>query len=477
MHRLRLALFGTAARRWLTLAVTVAVFYGAGALIHHYIDTAAGSPGGSFALVALWVALGALSGLMTTIALGDRLFHRGFSRQFLKDEMAELDARISGVATEEADDEELALATAGKDAGVRFGLYFLAFAAAHVLLSNQLSGDFFSRYSHPGVAVVHMRSADPAVRREGMNMLATRLDFTASPQVEQVVLEALGDPDEGVAARAAFVAGTLEIDAAAEALARMVRERPSLAFTALIALGQIGGERARAAARALADEPAAMAEPQALALALGLLRVPAIERLKAIRDAAGEAEDVRLAAVWALARLEDARLLDDLAAALRDPSLAVRCAAANGLKDLVVIEAYAPLREAFEVADPAAVCPEKNVPVQEGGRTLRMVSQRNYMLTLLHGLASTDHPELLDWLVAHQDDTEDYQTRVFMKKKWEDLKEKEAAGKLNHLKRRLARQAAQEAALRGDAAPTDAGAGDAAGDGAAGDAAAGDAAR
>lgn len=466
MHRLRLALFGTAARRWLTLAASVVVFYGAGFAIHRYIDTTAGSPGGSFVLVALWVALGALAGLCSTIALGDWLFHRGFSRQFLKDEMAELDARISGTVVEDADDDELALATAGRDAGIRFGLYFLLLAAAHVLIADSLSDGFFARYSHPGVAVVHMRSDDPKVRREGMNMLATRLDFAVTPQVEKVVLESLDDPDEGVAARAAFVAGALEIDGAAATLADLIREREALAFTGLIALGQIGGERSRVAVRALADEPTARAEPQALALALGLLEVPAIARLKAIRDAAPDDEDTRLAAVWALARLEDPRLLDDLAASLKDPSLAIRCAAATGLRDLVLLESYAPLREAFEAADPEAVCPEKNVPVQEGGRTLRMVPQRNYMLTLLHGLASTDHPELLTWLVNRQDDTEDYKTRTFMKKVWEELKQKERDGRLNHLKRKLALQSAQQKALRPDGGAADGGAADGgAGDG------------
>jgi len=178
------------------------------------------------------------------------------------------------------------------------------------------------------------------------------------------------------------------------------------------------------------------------------LRVPAIARLKAIYAAAAGDVDIRLAAVWALARLQDRRLLADLAAALDDPELVVRCAAANGLRDLVVLESYESLRLAFEKADPSVFCPEKNVPVQEGGRTFRMVDQRNYMLVLLHGLASTDHPALLEWLVAHQDDTEDYITRTFMKTLWEDLKQKEADGKLNHLKRKLALDRAQKKALQ-----------------------------
>ncbi|MCB9552306.1 MAG: HEAT repeat domain-containing protein [bacterium] len=459
MYRLRHIFFGTAGRRWATLVVVVAVFYLAGHLIHGYVDTAASSPGLTFALVALWVALGALAGLVTVISLGDFLFHRGFSRDFLRDEMAELDARLSGAPQPELDDEELVVAASGRDPGIRLGLYFLVFAAGHVLLSNTLSDGFMQRYSHPGVAIVHMRSDDPAVRRTGMNMLAGRLDFEASPEVTRVVLAALADPDEGVAARAAFVAGTLDIDAAADTLARLATEREALTFTALIALGQIGGPAAATAARRLADDPIARQEPQALALALGLLKVPAIERLRQIhRDAPDE--DTRLAAIWALGQLRDERLFDVLADALRDPALVVRCAAADALKAMIVVRSYEPLRQAFEAAEPAATCPERNLPVQEGGRTVQLVRQRLYMLALLQALASTDHPALLHWLVAHQDDTEDYYTRTYMKKMWDDLKEKEAAGRLNHLKKQLALQAAQERALTGapDGGPPDGGA-------------------
>lgn len=445
MYRLRHIFFGTIGRRWATLLGVSAAFYGAGSFIHRYIDTTASNPGTSFVLVFAWVGLGALAGLATVITLGDLLFHRGFSRDFLRDEMAELDARLSGTAPAELDDDSLVLAASGRDPGPRFGLYFIAFAAAHVLLSNALSNGFMQRYSHPGVAIVHMRSDDPAERREGMNMLARRLDFDSNPAIAQVVLAALTDPDEGVAARAAFVAGTLDIDAAAETLGRLAIERESLTFTALIALGQIGGATAPIVARRIADHPAARAEPHALALALGLLQVPAIERLRQIyRDAADE--DTRLAAIWALGRLRDERLFDVLAGALNDPALVVRCAAADALKNLVVVQSYEPLRAAFEAAEPAALCPERNVPVQEGGHAIPLVRQRLYMIALLQALASTDHPALLHWLVAHQDDTNDYYTRVYMNKMWDDLKQKEASGRLSHLKRKLALQAAQNQA-------------------------------
>ncbi len=436
MYRLRSALFGTAARRVAALLIANAVFHGAAALIHRYIDTQASSPGLSFVLLASWMALGVIAALVTVIALGNLLFHPTWSDDFLRDEMADLDARISGEkARETTDDDDLA-ALHGGDSTIRFGLYFLAIAAANILGSNALAGGFLQRYSHPGVAIVHMRSDDPVLRREGMTMLASRLDFTVTPAIEEVVLAALNDPDEGVAARAAFVVGALSVEAAVGRLEQMIEQQPALAFTALIALGQVEGEAAREAGRRVARLPQAQAEPRALALMLGMLRVPAIDRLRAIYETS-EDEDTRVAALWALGEMREEQLLDLLAGALDSPSLALRCAGVLGLEKLVDFDTSEPLKRAFEAADdPLLRCPEKNVPVQEGGPTIAIVPHRNYQLAIIRALATTDDPTLITWLPAHQEGVES-RTHALMKKLWESLKGKDERGELNPLKRRV----------------------------------------
>ncbi len=417
------------------LLIAVAGFYGAAYLIHRYIDHSADSPGLSFVLVAVWMAVGVVAGLVSVISLGEALFYRGFTEHFLRDEMAELDARIDGMGHETTDAEDRE-ALRGGDSSVRFGLYFLAFSAAFILSSNALSHNFLGRYSHPGVAVVHMRSADPAVRREGMSMLATRLDFAVTPAVEQVVLRALDDPDEGVAARAAFVVGSLGVQAAAERLGRLAIEQPALTFTALIALGQVGGEQARTAARTVAESPVAQREPRALALMLGMLKVPAVDLLRRILTS-NQDEDTQLAALWALGELRNRALLDLLTARLEDPSLAMRCAAIQALEKLAEFDASGPLRAAFEVStDPLENCPERTVPVQEGGRKKLLVPYRNYQFAIIRALAATDDPTLIRWLVDHQVGVE-YATGVLMEKLYDSLRAKDARGELNGFKRRL----------------------------------------
>ncbi|MCA9546070.1 MAG: HEAT repeat domain-containing protein, partial [Myxococcales bacterium] len=455
------ALFGSAGRRWGALVLSNGAFYGAGYAFHRYIDESAQSPGLTFVLVAVWMALGVAAALCTVVALGETLVQRGFTEKFLRDEMAELDARIEGggdMVDVPDDDGELVVPT--KDGGIRFWLLFVMFAVVGLVVSNGASGGFLQRYTHPGVAVVHMRSDDPAVRRTGLNMLAGRLDFDASPAVQAVVTAALKDPDEGVAARAAFVAGTLGIDGLSPVLADMVRTKPALSFAGMIAMAQIGHKprpapQARLAAAGLVDEPNALAEPLALTYMLGMLRVPAIERLRDLhaQGVAKDDADLRFATIWALGHIEDAQVLPVLAKALEDEALAVRCAAAMGLEKLVVFESSEPLRKAFEASkDPLARCPETLLPVQEDGPPIVLVPARNYELTLVRALATTDDPLLLRWLVEHQEGRE-YRTHKLMKLAWESLKKKDDSGQLRALRQRRLQLERLQAAQGGDGGP------------------------
>ncbi|MEZ4473037.1 MAG: HEAT repeat domain-containing protein [bacterium] len=292
---LKRSLFGTPTRRLAALLGSNAAFYGGGYLIQRYIDESASSPGFSFVLVFLWMALGVTAALFTLIALGDRLLHRGFSDRFLRDDLEGLDKRLAlaergldpSLVTIDEDEAPMSYSP------FRFGLLFLALTAINLVSANRLGGGFLQRYTHPGVAIVHLRSSDPVVRRNGLTMLTERLQIVATPAVARAVLAMLDDPDEGVKARAAFVIGTLGIEAGADPLARLAVQNEALTFAALIALGQIRQEGARKAIMGIVDEPAILQEPRALAMALGL-RAPAIERLQAIfRQAQGGSPDPR----------------------------------------------------------------------------------------------------------------------------------------------------------------------------------------
>ena len=105
--------------------------------------------------------------------------------------------------------------------------------------------------------------------------------------------------------------------------------------------------------------------------------------------------------------MRDSRLLDTIAGGLKDKALVVRCVATQALEKMVVTESAHPLMKAFEaVSDPNVICPERNLPVQEGGPILRIVVYRPHLLSLVRAMATTDHPSLIRWLVERQTDTE-----------------------------------------------------------------------
>ena len=146
-----------------------------------------------------------------------------------------------------------------------------------------------------------------------------------------------------------------------------------------------------------------------------------------------------------MGELRDARVLAFVASALKDESIAVQCAAVGGLEKMVITETSPYLRGAFEaLEDKGAMCPEKNVPVQEGGPIINMVRYRLLVLSMIRALATTDDPTLIHWLVKHQHDITDYRTGLLMGKLWKKLKAKDARGELNAIRRRMKARRLQE---------------------------------
>lgn len=436
MNPLIRALFAHPARALLTVIVANAAFFSLSRLIHVYILEQCASAGAALGLIVLWMILGVGTALVTVTGLGDLLFYRGFG--------ANLGRPAPDLATPEDED-----APPLPDVSGRFWLLFLVVAGALVMISNQLSSGFLARFQRPGYAIIMMRSDTPADRRAGLVNLTEHLDISVTPAVAEVVVKALADPDEGVAARAAFVAGELRIPQTAAPLTEMAKSRRALTYFALISLGRLGPEGGRDVAMTLINDPAAKAEPQALALMIGLKRLPAIERLRQIWDEAKD-DDVRLAAVWALGELREEKLTEFMGEALKHPSLAVRCAAAEALEKMKVYEASPALRAAFEASlspesaeGPETMCPKIKVPVQQGGQAPVMVKGLLYQLTLVRALATTDDPVLLEWLVTHQEGVA-YKTHLLMKKLYESLVEKKKTGRLDKLIQRMRLQQLSE---------------------------------
>ena len=438
MHAIGRALFGTVVRRLLALTTAGAVYYLIAQSITHYVDTACTSAGLSLLLIVTWFVLGIATAFVTAVALSDLLIGQAFLDDFLSDEMALLDERL---ASEQADDDldDLAFLKGGANE-TKFGLYFLLFAAVHLVAANNLADDFLGRYMHSGLALIKLRSDDEIARRQGHDMLAEKLDVKPTKDVESAVIRALKDPMEGVVVRAAHIAGTLRIQSTANVMVDLVDQRPELAFPLLIAIGLLDSIEARDIASRLSSSPAARAEPVALAYMFGMLKADELTALVDILESAKDV-DARVAAVWALGELRDNRLLPKLELGLSDPSLKVQCTAIAALEKLVATDAAPSLMKAFEAAeDIHAQCPEILVPVQEGGPIRIVTKYRLKLFSLVRALATTDHPDLIPCLVKNQNVAKDYNTKILMKKLWEKLTAKNKAGELNMIKQRLRRE-------------------------------------
>ncbi len=433
----RRLLFGSARRRLISFLITNALFYLGALPLHRYIDFDATSPLFALFLMAFWMTLGFVAALCTLVFIGDRVLSAGFTKRFLKDEWDELDKQIEASAARgagqivepEEEDEEEELAVPTKDSHLRVWILFFIIAAANLLISNTISGGFLQRLTHPGIALIYMRSDEAASRRQGLDMLASKLNFKPTPQVEAALQKALTDSDEGVQARAAHVAGCLGVESALDALEKMATTQPALSFAAMIAIGQIGGAKAQETATRVAATENAQAEPTALVFMIGLTRIPLFEQLRKWDHA--EDPQLRAAAIWAMGELKEPRLLSVFEEALDDPELIVRCAAVQSIEFLRVFESSQALQKAWDKAtDPLAICPILTVPVQEGGPKRVVLPYRNYQLALVRALSTTDDPDLIPWFEAHQDNIT-YETHHLMEAAWKRLKERDARGELN----------------------------------------------
>ena len=192
-------------------------------------------------------------------------------------------------------------------------------------------------------------------------------------------------------------------------------------------------------------------EPEALAYALGLLRVPAHKTLRDIYRESND-EKVRVAAVWGLSSLRDRRLAAFFEKALLDHSVGVQCAAINALEHLAVPETAPTLMTRFEglikcegegddrTCEPIEVldCPEIALPVQEGGATRIIVKRRELLLAIVRALSATEHPKLLTWLVRYQLKSEtNYRTWLLMSRVYEKMEDLDRKGRLSTIRQRL----------------------------------------
>lgn len=438
------------------------VFQIGGFLLQTYILGSCTSPGLALILLGVWFALGVAAGLGTGVWLGFLSGGGIFLADLVRDEMAEFDARIDGIELPETpDDDNEDVMMQRIRGGGRFTLYWVFGLVASLLCANIAGGQFLQTFSHPGLAIIQLRNEDPNLRRRGIEALLLKSTDRREKMIADVVRQALTDPSEGVVARAIHVAGQLSLTDVIPQLEIFAASEGVLTFSALMSLGlmtdtdDLGNLRphqgARQAIQRLSTQASPRKEAEALAYAIGLLRVPAFGVLRSIYDTATD-ERERLASVWASAQLKDRRLARFFETALLDPELSIQCAAINAFEHLALPESAPALMSRFEAlvvcsgegdkrsCEPrvALTCPEIAIPVQEGGAIRLVVKRRDLFLAIARALSATEHPKLLTWLVQYQLKSEtNYLTWLLMSKVYERMQTLDRDGTLSIIRQRL----------------------------------------
>ena len=418
------------------------------------------SPGLALSLLFCWFVLGVFSSFSTAVAWSFLRGKQSFLDEFNRDEMRDFDRRLEMLDPDEDElsDEALAMQLKG---GTRFGITWALSLVIVLTLGNSLGHRFLQRFTHPGIALVQLRSDEVRLRRQGLEALLTKPVGGDRREIARAVTRALKDENEGVRARAIHVAGQLSLTSLINDLKPFLVSHSPLSFSALIALGlmserdDLSNIRPHPEARRLISQMSRTQlpslEPEAFAYALGLLRAPEHQTLIQIFETAGT-DATRTAATWALSQLNDRRLLDFFTKAIAHESVSVQCAAIYGLETLAMPEAGPALMRRFEEmiscrgegetreCEPLAQfdCPEVVLPVQEGGAARNIVKRREVLLSLVRAMAASEHPDLLTWLVKFQLKSQtNYRTWLFMSKVYDRMVKLDKEGRLGIIRKRL----------------------------------------
>jgi hypothetical protein len=483
MSSLLIACFLTELRRLLTTVLASLLIISSSMLLVSYIDDRCAHLGLALLSIFVWIVVIAGAWWIILMSLSPRLILPAVLRDWVLERRGGL-SRTEQEAHERLAEIGLELPPIDPNdprhfkinAELRFRFLFFFGVLGCMLVTHVTHRKFLTRFQKVGIPIIQLRSDDSIIRLKGLNMIVDQGQHhlitenrwrhrSVSSALESVIVDVLSDPNEGVRARAAFVSGVLGSSAAVPVLKSITLEDESLGEVALLALGAMPVQPLKAhpasqAIRELALSPTvAHAQPLALAIAIGQQRLPlgdtlakiykthlktgvsssSSEKSRVHSDDYQESK-VREAAIWALGELRNKEHLSAVAIALQDPALSVRCLAGLSLEKMITFDSSRPLRHAFEVSQKNERCPQIVAPHQEGVKPLVLIGKIGYQLTLIRALATTDDPELLQWM--YDQDQKDLEAKAhhLMRKYHKKLTERDRKGLLESFKRQIKRR-------------------------------------
>jgi len=488
MSSLLIACFLTELRRLLSTVLASFILIGSSALLVHYIDQQCAQL--SLALLAIftWMVVIVCAWWVVLMALSPRLILPSVLRDWVLE-------RRGGFSTTDQEAHQR-LAMIGLElptldphdsrhfkinAELRFRLLFFFGVLGCMLITHITHNNFLTRFQKVGIPLIQLRSDDSMVRLKGLNMIVDRGQHhlitenrwrhrSVSPVLEDALVRILRDPNEGVRARAAFVSGVLGLKSAVAILREIALQDINLGEVALLSLGSMPVQPLKTHPAAVAVSELAQQKsithhhPLALAIAIGQQRLQIGDTLAQIYEEhlpkeigsndqsspsstapmnklkVHEDGKVREATIWAVGELRNKDHINLLAKALQDPRLSVRCLAGLSFEKLIAFESSRPLRKAFEASQKDEICPQIVAPHQTGVRPLVLTSKIGYQLNLIRALATTDDPELLQWMYTQDQKDLEPKAHHLMRKYHKKLTERDRKGLLESFKRQNKRR-------------------------------------
>jgi hypothetical protein len=311
---------------------------------------------------------------------------------------------------------------------------------------------FLMRYQKLGSTLAALRSDDSILQDRGLKELKENSLFISVikplpkdlfDRLEVILLS----PNQDLQKKALFMVGELNLVDLAPVLRKMSVTSPQLGNEIITALGHIQvttikQHQAHQTLYTLIKHPHLVQQyPLAFARAFGLQGLIAHDPLKNLyqthltQDATSlKSIQVRQLSIWALGQTKDQVLVPFLSKGLLDPELSIRCLSAHALEKIVAFESSRPLQRAFEVSKKKDQCPRIELPDSSQDFAIELLPKRAYQLVLARALATTDDPELLKWMVDHQEGI-DIMAHKLLYKYYQVLEKKEKKGYLERFKR------------------------------------------
>lgn len=384
-------------------ALAASVVYGV--LVADHIVWESTSVGANILLITGQFFFVLFAAYVHAMLLGALMFGERWRRRVLCGERF-ADAEGGGTEAE----EELLQIDRFKDNTLPFYGLFVVLLAANWLAVQVGAGNYVSEYHEKGYHLTLMRSDDAQARAHAVRSLLDPMNRSTAndPDIRARVLELLDDPVPGVQLWAVWATGHLEIVRGhARLIALLDQTEGPLRVEVIEAIGRLRLAGQEGERRLLAMLPLTIGDDRtARAVLHGLGFLQNAESAGPVLSLMGILpEDLEVVALWALGRMRTTTPREVVLQRWHEEDdLRMRCALAEALKHVTVLEDEPMLRELFVTVPVDLHCEEErweglSYDDDERFRPVIYVVRESLRMKIFKAIFNIGAPGLREWLV------------------------------------------------------------------------------